>query len=102
VKSHSVSISSLAPAQQQTSIPVAADDYEAVVKEGGKKSKDKKSKGKPGASRDGKSTAQESGKSAIQLAREKFAAKKAEKMAGLGGKPSFKNVKGRGTGANAI
>jgi hypothetical protein len=32
----------------------------------------------------------------------KFAAKKAEKMAWLGGKSSFKNVKGAGTGANAV
>jgi len=102
VKSHSISTSSLAPAQKQTSIPVAADEDEAVVKERGKKSKDKKSKSKPGASKDAKSAVQESGKSAIQLAREKFAARKAEKMAGLGGKSSFKNVKGRGTGANAI
>ena len=101
VKSHSVS-TSLAPPQQPNPLPVTADDDEAVVKEGGKKSKDKKSKAKPGASKDAKSTAQESGKSAIQLAREKFAAKKAEKMAGLGGKSTFKNVKGRGTGANAI
>jgi nucleolar protein 9 len=102
VKSHSVSTSSLVPPQQQTSTPVAADEDEAVVKQGGKKSKDKKPKGKPGTGKDGKSIAQESGKSAIQLAREKFAAKKAEKMAGLGGKSSFKNVKGRGTGANAL
>jgi nucleolar protein 9 len=101
VKSHSVSTSSLAPAQQQNPTPIAADEDEIVVKEGAKKSKDKKSKGKPGASRDGKSTAQESGKSAIQLAREKFAARKAERMAGLG-KSSLKYVKGRGTGANAI
>ena len=101
MKSHSVS-TSLAPPQQPNPLPVTADDDEAVVKEGGKKSKDKKSKAKPGASKDAKSTAQESGKSAIQLAREKFAAKKAEKMAGLGGKSTFKNVKGRGTGANAI
>jgi nucleolar protein 9 len=102
VKSQSVSTSSLAPAQQQISTPATADEDEVVVKEGGKKSKDKKSKGKPGAGKDGKPATQESGKSAIQLAREKFAAKKAEKMAGLGGKFSFKNVKGRGTGANAI
>jgi nucleolar protein 9 len=101
VKSHSVS-TFLVPPQQQNSAPVAADEDEAVVKQGGKKSKDRKSKGKPGAGKDGKPTAQESGKSAIQLAREKFAAKKAEKMAGTGGKSSFKNAKGRGTGANAV
>lgn len=101
MKSHSVS-TSLAPAQRQSSAPIAADEDEAVVKQGGKKSKDKKPKSKSGAGNDGKPTAQESGKSAIQLAREKFAARKAEKMAGIGGKSSFKNVKGRGTGANAL
>ncbi len=103
MKSHSVSIStSLAPPQQQNPTSITADEDQTAVKQGAKKSIDKKSKGKPGAGKDGKPTPQESGKSAIQLAREKFAAKKAEKMTGINGKSPFQNAKGKGTGANAL
>ncbi len=70
------------------------EDEGSKEKKNAKKSKkEKRANGKP--------SPRESGKSAIQLAREKFAAAKADKLAGINTKPSFKNGKGRGTGANA-
>jgi len=106
IKSESVSLSSSLPSILQASEVVV--DEGAVEEEGkeGKKSKkdnkqkkDNKSK-LPQESFKGKGNT--GGKSAIQLAREKFAAAKADKMTGSNSKPAFKAGKGRGTGVNAI
>jgi nucleolar protein 9 len=104
IKSESASHSPSRPAILQAS--EVAFDEGAVKEEGkeGKKSKDNKQK------KDNKSKLpQESfkgkgntgGKSAIQLAREKFAAAKVDKITGTNSKPAFKAGRGRGTGANA-
>ena len=103
IKAHASSLASV----QQPSVPAHVEPEDGELgekkKDKGKAGKDKKGKGKPEHNPKGKATPE--GKSAIQLAREKFAAAKAEKLAGgsSNSRPSFKNVgaKGRGTGANA-
>jgi nucleolar protein 9 len=104
IKAHASSLASV----QQPSVPahVEPEDGELGEKKKDKKGKvgkDKKARGK--ADHSSKAKPNSEGKSAIQLAREKFAAAKAEKLAGgpSNSRPSFKNagVKGRGTGANA-
>jgi nucleolar protein 9 len=106
IKSESASLPPSQPAILQPS-EVAVD--EGAVKEEGKEGKKSKKDNKQ--KKDNKSKLpQESfkgkgntgGKSAIQLAREKFAAAKADKMTGSNSKPTFKTGRGRGTGANAI
>ncbi|KAE9369736.1 ARM repeat-containing protein [Stipitochalara longipes BDJ] len=106
--SASAQSASLTSVQQPT--PAEAEDEEngkekksKKPKKNAKDGKGKSAKGKP--DQNPKAKANTDGKSAIQLAREKFAAAKAEKLAGITStsRPSFKNasVKGRGTGANA-
>lgn len=92
--------------QQQKHHP-ASTPAEEVDTEEKKKSKTKSKWKNKALKKDEKSSnvqdARE-GKSAIQLAREKFAAAKAAKAAGVtSSRPSFKsaNAKGKGTGANA-
>jgi nucleolar protein 9 len=106
IKAHASSLASVQP--QQPSAPAVAETEDGDLGEKkkdkkGKGGKDKKARGKP--EHNPKAKAKPEGKSAIQLAREKFAAAKAEKLAGgpSNSRPSFKNagVKGRGTGANA-
>lgn len=89
--------SSLAANLQTSSVPVDENDEvegESKKEKRGKERKDKGNKEKNAKPITGPQ------KSAIQLAREKFAAAKAEKTSSHF-KPSLKNVKGRGTGANA-
>ncbi|KAN0102042.1 ARM repeat-containing protein [Hyaloscypha variabilis] len=103
IKAHASSLASV----QQPSVPAHVEPEDAELgekkKNKGKAGKDKKARGK--AEHSSKAKPNSEGKSAIQLAREKFAAAKAEKLAGgsSNSRPSFKNVgaKGRGTGANA-
>jgi nucleolar protein 9 len=106
IKSESAS---LPPSQPAILQPSEVTVNEGAVKEEGKEGKKSKKDNKQ--KKDNKSKLpQESfkgkgntgGKSAIQLAREKFAAAKADKMTGSNSKPTFKTGRGRGTGANAI
>jgi nucleolar protein 9 len=88
---------------QSSSAPIADNDE---VEEGeNKKAKKSKDKGNKENAARGKNAKPATGpqKSAIQLAREKFAAAKAEKTSSPHFNPSFKAGKGRGrgTGANA-
>jgi nucleolar protein 9 len=93
-----------AAALQMSSVTVAENDEgeegESKKKQGVKSKKGKGSKENRTRGKDAKPTTGPQ-KSAIQLAREKFAATKAEKTASSYFKPYFKAGKGKGTGANA-
>ena len=99
------SASSVSLLQPSVPLPAEGDEEVSAKKPKDKKSKagkDKRPQNKPGQNPKAKENTE--GKSAIQLAREKFAAAKAEKLAGgPTSRPAFRNTggKGRGTGANA-